>query len=119
MRWYAFILLPIAILGASASHSQSSFQASSLYQACDNSDRTSLAYGVCSAYIRGALDTYNVIERHFQPQKVLCIPKSISVEQIRLVFLKSAKEKPETTHHDAAFFLVMAMAEAWPCSRIQ
>ena len=46
---------------------------------------------------------------------LFCLPKNVTVGQIKSIFLKHAEAGPEFLHLEAAFLVNNALAAAFPC----
>lgn len=71
----------------------------------------------CASYLAGFND-YNAVAKRVLGQSLFCPPeKGISNDQLRLVFIKWAKNHPEDLHRSARMHTAYSLAEAFPCPK--
>jgi hypothetical protein len=80
---------------------------------CDNSNPLNIAY------CRGVMDvsgtTLAILLAQQGRAKELCYTDEVTYEQLRLVFIKWAKDHPEKLHGSASFGVVEALTESFAC----
>ena len=83
-------------------------------QKCTESENTEhVSYyscGLSSGYITGVSDAYANTT-----QWPKCIPNGISSKQLKSVVEQWFKGHPERWHEEAAWLVLAAMSDAWPC----
>ena len=71
---------------------------------------------LCAQYL-GGMNDLNTMIRELLPQaRFFCTPSSgVSNDQLRLIFMKWAREHPEELHETARVSAFLALGEAFPC----
>ena len=92
--------------------SVSNLSGNQLYQQC-NAARYSAYRFFCVGYVVGFRD--GVGRERSGEAKDVCIPASVSNEQLSDVVLRALKNAPETRHKYAGSLVTDAFAKAWPC----
>jgi hypothetical protein len=113
MNKYKYIGLLILLFYSS--HSFSASNAEQLLKYCESSS------DYCNGYIAGFYDGRTTSDYGIKEYKA-CFPTesgglnlAVSYEQMRLVFIKWAKDNPEKLHYDDWQAVREAFAKAWPC----
>jgi Rap1a immunity proteins len=79
--------------------------------------------GICTGYLAGVAASAQFIQLYFPgvppgeywSHTDVCIPDGVTIEQLRIVWLKSAAAYSRDLHHEAIRLVVRAFGEAWPC----
>jgi Rap1a immunity proteins len=80
--------------------------------------------GMCVGYIVGAISTDNASRAMFNsalppknrvPNPIVCPPPGVTNGQSKDIVLKFFRDNPARLHEPAAFNVLQAMAEAFPC----
>lgn len=66
----------------------------------------------CLNYIMGVFDGYEVTSKGG-----ICRPEGVTFGQVELVVLKYVKDHPEELHEPAAALVLLALKNAFPCSK--
>ena len=79
-------------------------------------------YNQCVAYLAGISDSAKALSAWGYRNNGIaptgsCIPKGVTVEQLRAAWLKYASKQPENLHLAASTQVLAAIYEAWPCKR--
>ena len=70
----------------------------------------------CAAYLAGMIDS-NIIFGSVIGQKFFCSPETgVSNDQLRLIFIKWAKDHPAELHKSARVSAWVALIDTFPCS---
>lgn len=72
---------------------------------------------LCVNYLKGLYDGAALPRQVYKLDAQFCKPLAVSGNQMRLIFLKYAREHPERLHESAAPLLFSALADAYPCPR--
>jgi Rap1a immunity proteins len=83
-----------------------------LLRQCDNLNPLNIAY--CMGVMDGS-GTLAIILAQQGRAKELCYTDEVTFEQLRLVFIKWAKDHPEKLHSSASFGVVEALTTSFPC----
>lgn len=114
-KWVAvLVVLGAAAMAASPAWATTTRQLLKMCQA----DRTSAAYRKCIVYLSGIRDAYR-FERSLKNDraKILCVPTSLSVLQVRQAYLRYMKKHPDYLNYEAASYVYIALIDAYPCKR--
>ena len=75
------------------------------------------AIAFCVGYLSGFTDLNSVIKQ-MTKWSPFCLPaQGVSRDQVRLVFVKWAKDHPSALHESARVSVMLALDEAFPCAR--
>ena len=74
-------------------------------------------YGSCVSYLSGIVDAAESIYLNTTATSRSCLPKGVSSEQLRQVWLNHASQHPEELHLGAGGLVLKAFEKAWPCQR--
>lgn len=88
-----------------------SFSGNEVLSACEDSDPFRL--GLCYGYVNGVLD--RTLDAGFEGYKV-CIPKSVTRQQLVDIVVSELKDKPEWRHYRASSILAPLLAGTFPCA---
>lgn len=105
-----------AVPGTAAAHN-----AHALYQDCMGSHSSSARIS-CLAYLHGLTDGLAATTVLAADGAVFryCPPRGeISVDELRLIFLKRVESRPDTLQLDAGAFLAEAIRESFACPAVQ
>ena len=69
----------------------------------------------CYSYISGVVDAHFIWVNWYEMSEKMCVPSQVTNEHLRRVVLKYLEERPEILHLVAAGFVLVALAEAFPC----
>ena len=85
---------------------------------CDGRDTPpELGMAYCVGYLGGVNDL-NAIVHGMMKTGFFCVPGSgVSNDQLRLVFLKWAREHPEQLHKGARSSVLISLMQAFPCKK--
>lgn len=107
-------LIAIAALVASVSARAGYVEGDDLNKMCnpDPSD-------ACAFYVVGVWDTWAIWQAPDDPESrrrgSVCKPEGVGGVQLAAIVAKYLRERPESWHESAAFLIVAALAEAFPC----
>jgi len=112
-----------AIAGASAPASASTTTLE-LMRMCEGRESVpqnqSLDLGMCAMYIAGMADMHGILVGLKNADPFFCIPeKGLSAEQQIRIFLKFAKENPNTLDKSARIVFPFALGAAFPCKKVK
>jgi hypothetical protein len=79
-------------------------------------DDSPVKQGVCSGYVLGTVDGIWTSQELLNQTKILCLPASATVEQVRDVAIRHLANHPSERQYVAASVIWRAMIEAFPCS---
>jgi hypothetical protein len=117
--WIAALALLMAAQGAAAT---SFYGGNRLMAECEKTGQgESLAnatrYSTCVSYLAGVVDTTDAWHESGRLQGRLCLPKGVSMEQLRQVFLQWMRQNPAEWHYSASSSVMGAFSAAWPCKK--
>jgi hypothetical protein len=70
----------------------------------------------CRLYLAGIVDaTITLYAWKFLTVNITCVPKGVTLDQIRIVFIKHANERPQELHTAASSMALNAFSKAFPC----
>ena len=72
--------------------------------------------GYCMAYIRGFADGYTLAGSKRPVEEQICVPASVSLEQLMRVMKKYLEDNPNKLHQNAAILTSSALRNAFPCA---
>ena len=76
--------------------------------------------GMCAMYIAGMADMHGIMVGLKNADPLFCIPeKGLSAEQQIRIFLKFAKENPDTLDKSARIVFPFALGAAFPCEKVK
>jgi len=77
-------------------------------------DQHYIEYGMCLGYVSGVHETNEVYEAVAE-QQIYCPPKEVEFEQLVRVIVKYLENHPADLHYSAAYNIIFAFKEAFPC----
>lgn len=124
----ALIFLPISTSAVTTVEGEN-FTGVGLLQVCSAEQESTVGLfdkGICLTYLLGVSQTLSLLSGvgaqvpygetgKYRPLGGSCMPKEVSVDQLRMVWLKYARSHPEALHNPAVLLLLNAFNEAWPC----
>lgn len=98
-------------LYAQASDVQGGFTGLFLADVCSDKGETDI---FCIGYLKGfsEMHTYSTVTGGHE---FFCVPETVSVRQMQLVFLKYAENHPEELHNIGSIVLLNSLTNAFPC----
>ncbi|UEM08232.1 hypothetical protein JL101_036435 (plasmid) [Skermanella rosea] len=79
-------------------------------EACDSKG---FAQGWCTGFVQGIAEW--MIEDGFAGAIKACVPRSVSVIQLREVAVKFAREHPEMWHQPPRYMIATSIVRTFPC----
>jgi hypothetical protein len=79
-----------------------------LYDQCTASSETTRA--LCLSYVGGATDAFDI-------DGTVCVPRGVTVPQVKDVIVNYLTAHPEHRHLPAAALIVTALGQAFPCQK--
>lgn len=83
-----------------------------LCRSSDNS-REMLA---CYSYLKGTLDGWLTSENTFRNEPSFCIPKGVTLIQLRDILVRWLDDNPERRHAEGSALIVNAIVRSFPCA---
>ena len=117
MRWWISGLLTVLVAGPAQAVF---YDGNRLYEWCatpEGDPRYSWSSINCNGYVTGVIDSLEVAEKAGSGPITVCVPSGATVQQVRDVVLKYLTNHPEQRHTAAAILTILALREAFPCSR--
>ena len=98
------------------------FSGKSLLDLCeitpDSQEKIPGGHAACQAYIAGVLDYHAVLQSFkIAPKIDICVPESVTMNQIHAIVLKYLKENTQHDGFIAAPAVTMALYQAYPCKK--
>jgi hypothetical protein len=117
----ALLLCSTLVLGGF--HVDNFYVGNEMMERCDRTNTGELKtniprYNACIAFLGGVIDataTWQVWGKI--TSKALCVPKGVTGEEAREVFLAFMQRYPEKWHQGAASLALNAFEIAWPCKK--
>jgi hypothetical protein len=104
--------LALPLIAPAAAHAAALMSAQDLLTACSGD---AVAKATCNGYLMAATDLVLRREGHGQANRKLCVPASITVDQVRDAVLNLGQDG-RAAHAPVGLSLVAAaMRHAWPC----
>lgn len=76
------------------------------------------AHAACQSYIAGVIDYHNMLRSmKIAPDINICIPDSVSMNDLHLIVLKYLEQHPEHDSFVAAPAILLALYEKYPCKK--
>jgi hypothetical protein len=103
------------------------FTGKDMYESCIHAltglDKTGVydyhRFGVCAGYIAGIVDFHTVATTvESLPVDMFCLPKNITTAQVIRDVTQYFENNPDKHHDLAAYLVVLALHEAYPCQEI-
>lgn len=114
MRTITVVALALAL--ASPASAASRQQTGNEWAAeCISGNAAKIAH--CLGYARGLADAFGAWSAFSEHTAIVCIPDRVVAFQLRDVALKWMTSNPSRRHEEAGYVLMIAFAEAWPCSK--
>jgi hypothetical protein len=119
------VLLSCATAGAKSTNYV--FTGKDMYESCIHAlaglDKTGSyddhRFGVCAGYIAGIVDFHTVATTvESLPVDMFCLPKNITTAQVIRDVTQYFENNPDKHHDLAAYLVVLALHEAYPCQEI-
>ncbi len=93
-----------------------------LYEWCDGTNegepRDSVdLYNTCVAYLAGVVDADATISGWGYKSGHVCASQSVTLEHMRRVWLRYARENPDKLRFPGAPSALIAFSQAWPCKQ--
>ncbi len=123
MRFFAALLLVVGLSGTGQAQAEVRFTGNHLREACTalmaERPYNEMAAGECVGFLSGFQQSYELVMLAFPKQRrPVCIPPTASIGQLAGVFLKYAKDNPETLHLHAGALCFDAFLAAFPCTSL-
>jgi len=127
MKRFSVLLVVLFALGCSQASAKSSlyvFTGKDIYGSCIHAlnglDKTGEyddhRFGVCAGYIAGIVDFHTVATTvESLPDDMFCLPPDVSTAQVIRDVTQYLEENPEKHHDQAAYLVILALREAYPC----
>jgi hypothetical protein len=75
-------------------------------------------HNACQSYIAGVMDYHNVLQSlNLAPKIDICVPESVTMNQVQLIVLKYLRHHSEHDSYIAAPAVTMALYQVYPCRR--
>lgn len=100
------VIVVLTSVSANADQTVGYITGATLVRQCEGADLSA-----CGAYIAGALDASNAIGSNF----TRCIPRDVSLDQIRMIVLRDVKSRPQGLGYQAATVILGALGSIFPC----
>ena len=124
-RWWVFVrratpirlalALPFLLLVPTASNA-ALMSAQDLVTACSSGDATARA--TCNGYLMAATDAVLLRESNGRANGRVCVPPTVSVDQVRDAVLGVAEVRRVALAPSAVMLVVRAMHVTWPCDEV-
>jgi hypothetical protein len=75
----------------------------------------SFSSGICSGFIRGAIDGFATALAFIGNDQRYCLPSNTTNDQTRKVVEKYLNDNPQDLHMSADILTIVAMIRAFPC----
>ncbi len=108
----ALVIMAVVMLVISPASGKTYVTGSMLKGQCERGDLPGDMF--CAAYITGAYD--QLVNEAEARGTTLCVPDTVSANQLDSVVMKYLKEHPEKLRENAAFLVLGAIADAFPCN---
>ncbi len=112
------LLWPVAVMGQKVGVF---YVGNELMELCEGTDtgepkENIPKYNECVKYLSGISDATSTWQAwgNILPMEI-CVATGVTFEQLRQVFLKFMRQRPEEWHLAAASLMLSAYQEAWPC----
>jgi len=127
MKPLSALLIVLTVLTAAAVSAKSSnyvFTGKDIYESCTHAvtgldktgDYDDHRFGVCAGYVAGIVDFHTVATTvESLPVDMFCLPRNISTAQVIRTVTHYLKENPEHHQDLAAYLVILALHEAYPC----
>jgi hypothetical protein len=108
-----FVGLSVALwsVGAHAQETTSYLKGTELARLCGGEN-----IDTCQSYLMGLLDgekaVLNILNVH-----LLCVPRDVTIDQVRLIVVREGQKHPEKLHYTASSLVYSAIKHAFPCER--
>jgi hypothetical protein len=129
-QWIAALVLLVAAQGAAAAYF---YTGATLMERCTNTkpgeaNANVASYNECVGYLAGISDATDAAAIETTDTDVgyifgdlesshACIPENANLEQLRQVFLRHMRQRPEKWHLPASGLVLYALAKALPCKK--
>jgi hypothetical protein len=112
MRFAVPVLLLLAALPRPAA--AGFFSGNEIYESC-NAPSNTAGEGTCIGFVAGVAGAsqFFFLDR---PGR-FCMPSSVTLGQLKDVFLKYLRENPARRNQDGSLLVILAIQEAWPCPK--
>ncbi len=119
---FVFFLLMCSV--ASAKSTNYVFSGKDIYESCSHAvtgldkrgEYDDHRFGVCAGYIAGIVDFHTVATTvESLPSDMFCLPKNISTAKVIRDVTQYLEDNPEKHHDLAAYLVLLALREAYPC----
>ena len=131
MKRIFFLLIVALTMTCSQVYAKSSnyvFTGKDIYEACvqavialdGSGEYDNHRFGVCAGYIAGIVDFHTVARTvESLPFDMFCLPKNISTAQVIREVTRYLEANPDKLHDLAAYLVVLALHETYPCREEQ
>lgn len=114
------ILAAVLMLMAHGSVAGGFYRGNDLVSVCDGTKSgepraNPSEYNACVRYLGGIADATDAWTGWGDLRSQVCIPEGASLEQLRQVYMRYIRERPETWHLYAGGGVLNAYLQAWPC----
>jgi hypothetical protein len=115
------ILLCLVLTAPGAAHA-ARFNGKTLLDLCEitpeGKEKIPGGHAACQAYIAGVLDYHAVLQSFkIAPKIDICVPESVTMNQLHAIVLKYLKENTQHDGFIAAPAVTMALFQAHPCKK--
>ena len=127
MKRVSTFLVAVIMLVGSQAHAKSSnyvFTGTDIYESCTHAlkglekteEYDDHRFGVCAGFIAGIVDFHTVATTvESLPVDMFCLPGNISTAQVIRDVTQYLEDNPEKHHDLAAYNVILALREAYPC----
>ena len=129
MHRLSAVFTMIILLAASHGYAKSSnyvFTGSDIYESCTEAvtaldksgEYNDHRFGVCAGYVAGIVDFHTVATTvESLPVDMFCLPKNITTAKVIRVVTQYLRDNPEKHEDLAAYLVILALHEAYPCGQ--
>lgn len=116
-HWIAALVLLVAAQRGAANY----YTGNDIMRLCENTGPSESGANLaknnqCLSYLFGISDAFATLQRMgFKP--VVCLPLGTEGEQLRRVFLRFMRQRPELWQYPATLMALEAYNNTWPCEK--
>jgi hypothetical protein len=70
---------------------------------------------ICAGYLQGVADAVANLQHHSAIGRIACVPKNVTVRQMKDVVVQYLVANAKDRHNSAANQVMFALKQAWPC----
>jgi hypothetical protein len=117
MKYSIFGIVFAALLSAQGAWADSYYTGYKLLEYCSPhlKPKNSSAAGVCLGYITAATDIAIDWSNTTGVDSRVCVPRKVSIGELRAIVIKYLDEHPKELHNGAAGIVLNAVYKAYPC----